>query len=66
MPLALSMFGTVVYFLDDLKEGDAMAYKDIIRDAVRIGEDMHKQRVEGFDGHQDRAGQRYPSGQVAV
>lgn len=50
MPLSLSMFGSTVYFLDDLKEGDAMAYKDIIRDAIRVGEDMHKQRVEALTG----------------
>ena len=50
MPLALSLFGAALYFLDDLKEGDAMAYKDIIRDAVRLGDDMHKQRVEALTG----------------
>lgn len=50
MPLSLSLIGAEVYFLDDLKEGDALVYKDIIRDAVRIGEDMHKQRVEALTG----------------
>lgn len=46
--ISFSLMGSTLYFLDDLKEADAMAYKDIIQDAVRMGQEMHKQRVEAL------------------
>lgn len=49
-PLSFSLMGSTVYFLDDLKEADALQYKDIIRDAIKMGEDMHRQRVEAHTG----------------
>lgn len=48
--IAFSLMGSTLYFLDDLKEADALAYKDIIQDAVRMGQEMHKQRVEARSG----------------
>ena len=48
--ISFSLMGATLYFLDDLKEADALAYKDIIQDAVNMGQEMHKQRVEALSG----------------
>jgi hypothetical protein len=49
-PLSFSLMGSTVYFLDDLKEADAVQYKDIIRDAINMGEKMLEQRVQERTG----------------
>lgn len=48
MPMYFSTAGATMYFLDRLKEADALVYKDIIRDAIRMGQDMHQQRIEAL------------------
>jgi len=60
MPLALSMFGTVVYFLDDLKRATHGLQRHHPRRGAD-GEDMHKQRVEALTGIKTAQASHIPS-----
>lgn len=48
--MSLTMQGTLIYWLDDLKETDAKVYKDFIQDALRMADGWHKERVKATTG----------------
>lgn len=49
-PIYYSLTGTSLYFLDDLKQADADSYKDIIRSALKMSNDMRMQRLQENSG----------------
>lgn len=50
VPVTLSLRGTMIYWLDDLKEPDAAIYKDLIQGAVRMADGWHRERVKSTTG----------------